>query len=85
MKKRKEEVWHNKEQSTVPSTEQSSVQSTVQSNNTYVYGVDMLAVLAIDVCEIFTYTTSQAKKQANEKEDQPPKRRHMLKMYKINE
>ena len=45
----------------------------------------MLAVLAIDVCEIFTYTTSQAKKQANEKKDQPPKRRHMLKMYKINE
>ena len=62
MKKRKEEIWHNKEQSTVPSTEQSSVQSTVQSNNTYVYGVDMLAVLAIDVCEIFTYNTSQAKK-----------------------
>ena len=85
MKKRKEEIWHNKEQSTVPSTEQSSVQSTVQSNNTYVYGVDMLAVLAIDVCEIFTYNTSQAKKQANEKKDQPPKRRHMLKMYKINE
>ena len=85
MKKRKEEIWHNKEQSTVPSTEQSSVQSTVQSNDTYVYGVDMLAVLAIDVCEIFTYNTSQAKKQANEKKDQPPKRRHMLKMYKINE
>ena len=54
MKKRKEEIWHNKEQSTVPSTEQSSVQSTVQSNDTYVYGVDMLAVLAIDVCEFFT-------------------------------
>ena len=85
MKKRKEEIWHNKEQSTVPSTEQSSVQSTVQSNNTYVYGVDMLAVLAIDVCEFFTYNTSQAKKQANETKDQPPKRRHMLKMYKINE
>ena len=50
MKKRKEEILRNKEQSTVQSTEQSSVQPIVQSNNTYVYGVGMLAVLAIGVC-----------------------------------
>ena len=51
MKKRKEEILRNKEQSTVQSTVQSSVQSTeqfsVQSNDTYVNGVDILAVLAI--------------------------------------
>ena len=96
MKKRKEEILHNKEQSieqstvqssvqsTVQSTEQSSVQSieqpSVQSNGAYVYGVDMLAVLAIGVCVFFAYNTSQAKnnKKANEKKDQPPKRGHML-------
>ena len=50
MKKRKEEILRNKEQSTVQSTEQSSVQPIVQSNNTYVYGVGMLAVPAIGVC-----------------------------------
>ena len=51
MKKRKEEILRNKEQSTVQSTVQSSVQSTeqfsVQSNDTYVNGVGILAVLAI--------------------------------------
>ena len=54
---------------------------TTRSNDTYVYGVGILAVLAIGVCVFFAYnTTSQAKnkKQANEKKDQPPKRRHML-------
>ena len=65
MKKRKEKILHNKERSTVPSTEQSSVQSTVQSNDTYVYGVGIIAVLAIGVCVFFAYNTSQAKKQAN--------------------
>ena len=89
MKKRKEEILRSKEQSTEQSTVQSTVQSTeqsteqpsVQSNDTYVYGVGILAVLAIGVCVFFAYnTTSQAKnkKQANEKKDQPPKRRHML-------
>ena len=84
MKKRKEEILRNKEQSTVQSTEQSSVQSTeqssVQSNGAYVYGVGILAVLAIGVCVFFAYNTSQAKnkKLVNEKQDQPPKRRHML-------
>ena len=73
MKKRTEEILRSKKQpteqstvqSTVQSTEQSSVQSTeqptVQSNGAYVYGVGMLAVLAIDVCVFFAYNTSQAK------------------------
>ena len=85
MKKRKE-ILRDKEQSTVQSTEQSSVQSTeqpsvqstVQSN--YVYGVGMRAVFAIGVCVFFAYNTFQPKneKLVNEKQDQPPKRRHML-------
>ena len=75
------------EQSTVQSTEQSIVQSTssVQSNDTYVYGVGMFAVLAIGVCVFFVYQAKN-KKQANDrstaqheqKKDQPPKQRHML-------
>ena len=83
MKKRKE-ILRDKEQSTVQSTEQSSVQSTeqpsvqstVQSN--YVYGVGILAVVVIGVCVFFAYNTFQPKKLVNEKQDQPPKRRHML-------
>ena len=94
MKKRKQEILHSKEQfieqSTEQSTEQSSVsteQSKVQSNDTYVYGVGMLAVLAIGVCVFFAYNNfPKNKKQANDrpaaqheqKKDQPPKRRHML-------
>ena len=59
MKKRKKEILRNKKQSTEQSTEQSTVQSTeqssVQSNDTYVYGVGILAVLIIDVCIFFTH------------------------------
>ena len=62
MKKRKE----TKEQSTQQPTEQSTQQSTEQSNDTYVYGVGILAVLAIGVCAFFAYNTFP-KKQANEK------------------
>ena len=88
MKKRKAEILNtNKqytvqsteqstEQSSVQSTEQPSVQSTVQSN--YVYGVGILAVVVIGVCVFFAYNTFQPKKLVNEKQDQPPKRRHML-------
>ena len=66
-------------QSTVQSTEQPSVQSTVQSNDTYIYGVGILAVLAVRACVFFAYSIfSKNKKQANEKKNQPPKRRHML-------
>ena len=97
MKKRKEEILCDKEQSTVQSTvqstgqsteqsrkqstEQPSVRSTVPSNDTYVYGVGMLAVLAISVCVFFAYSPSQAKKIIIEKQDEPPKRHHMLKKY----
>ena len=92
MKKRKAEILNtNKqytvqsteqstEQSSVQSTEQPSVQSTLQSNDTYAYGVGILAVFAIGVCVSFAYNTFQPKneKLVNEKQDQPPKRRHML-------
>ena len=86
MKKRKEEILRNKEQSTeqpteqptvqskVPSTEQSTVQSTVQSN--YVYGVGILGFLVIGLCIFLTYN----KKAGQVIHEQPikPKRRHML-------
>ena len=52
--------------------------ATTRSNDTYVYGVGILAVLAIGVCVFFTYNTFQPKKLINEKQDQPPKRHHML-------
>ena len=53
--------------------------TTIRSNDTYFYGVDMLAVLAIGACVFFVYNTFlKNKKQAHEKKDQPPKRRHML-------
>ena len=75
MKKRKEEILRNKEQSLqssvqqpVQSTVQQPVQSTVQSNGTYVYGVGILIILAISVCVFFAYNTfPKNKKQANEK------------------
>ena len=52
--------------------------TTTRSNNTYVYGVGMLAVLAIGVCVFFAYNTfPKNEKLVNEKQDQPPKRRHM--------
>ena len=69
------------EQHSVQPTEQSTEQHSVQSNGAYVYGVGILAVLAIGVCVFFAYKiTPQAakKKQVNEKQDQPPKRRLML-------
>ena len=82
MKKRKEEILRNKEQFTeqpieqskVQSTEQPTVQSTVQSN--YVYGVGILAVLAIGVCVFFTYNKNA--EQVIREQPIQPKRRHML-------
>ena len=74
MQKRKEEVFCNKEQSTVQSavqsteqsavqsTEKSSIQPTVQSNGAYVYGIELCAILAIGVCVFFAYNTFQPKK-----------------------
>ena len=57
----------------------------IKSNDTYVYGVGMLAVLAIGVCVFFAYQAKN-KKQASDhpaaqhekKHGQPPKRRPML-------
>ena len=88
MKKRKEEILRNKKQSTeqstvqyteqsiVQSTEQSTIQATGQSNDTYVYHVGILAVLAIGACVFFTYT----KKAGQLIHEQPiiPIRRNML-------
>ena len=41
------------------------------TSDTYIYGVGILAVLAIGICIFFAYNTSQAanKKQVNEKQD----------------
>ena len=61
IKKRKEEILHNKEQSTVQSTEQSTEQPSVQWNDTYVYGVAILAVLAIGVCVFFMYIQQEGR------------------------
>ena len=65
---------------TISATSTNNTTTTTRSNDTYIYGVGMPAVFAIGVCVFFTYNTSQAKnkKQTNEKQDQPPKRRHML-------
>ena len=51
---------------------------TTRSNDTYVYGVGILAVLAIGVCVLFAYNTFQPKIPVNRKQDQPPKQRRML-------
>ena len=59
---------------------------TTRSNDTYVYGVDILAVLAIGVCVVFKYQAKNKKQdndrleaqQEQKKQDQPPKRHHML-------
>ena len=58
---------------------------TTRSNDTYVYGVGILAVLAIGVCVFFAYQAKNEKQdndrstaQHEQKKDQPPKRRHML-------
>ena len=63
---------------TTPVTSTNS--TTTRSNGTYIYGVGLLAVLAIGVCVFFAHTAFQPKnkKLVKEKQDQPPKRRHML-------
>ena len=86
MKRLKEKVLEDNQLPT-PSTSSSTGDPTLSTpshatrpNDTYVYGVGMLAVLTIDVCVFFAYNTFQPKnkKQVNEKKDQPPKGRHML-------
>ena len=65
---------------TTPATSTNNTTTTTRSNDIYIHGVGMLPVLAIGVCIFFAYNNSQAKnkKPINEKQDQPPKRRHML-------
>ena len=74
-------------------TSTNNTNTTTRSNDTYIYGVGTLAILAIGVCIFFAYNTF-TKKQANDrlvaqhdpagatklqqKRDQPPKRGHML-------
>ena len=61
--------------------------STARSSDTYICGVDILAVLAIGICVFFTYDTSQA---ANKKQSMKNSTNHQnnvicFKKYTINE
>ena len=62
-----------------PSTPSTSFHA-IRPDNSYVYGVGILAVFAIGVCAFFAFNTFQPKnkKLINEKQDQPPIRRHLL-------
>ena len=75
----KNSLQNNSLQPKGQSTAQPTIQSTVRSNDTYIYGVGMLAVLAVGVYVIFAYNTFQPKKIISEKQDQPPKRFHIFK------
>ena len=63
-------------------TTSASNNTTTRSNDIYVYGVGILAVLAVGACVFFTYQVKN-KKQDNDRltaqheQKQPPKRRHM--------
>ena len=69
----------NSSNETTSSTNNSS-NKTARSNDTYIYGVGIVATLAIGACVFFAYNTFQPKnkKHINEKQNQQPKRRHML-------
>ena len=62
---------------TMPST---TLSHTARPNDTYVYGVGIVAVLAIGVCVFFGYNgfPKNNKKVNEEKQDQLPKRHLML-------
>ena len=62
-----------------PSTPSTSFHA-IRPDNSYVYGVGILAVFAIGVCAFFAFNTFQPKnkKLINRKQDQPPIRRHLL-------
>ena len=51
---------------------------TARSNDTYVYGVGILAVPAIGVCVFFNFQAKN-KKLVNKKQDQPPQQLHVFK------
>ena len=81
MKKRKEEILHNKKQSIeqqpVKQPTRSPEQSAARSNDTFVYGAGTLAVLAIGVSSLKIKKTLSSLK-IKEKQDQRPKRSHIL-------
>ena len=54
---------------TTNSSNETTSVTTTRSNDTYIYGVGIIAVLAIGFCVFFAYNTSHPKnkKQANEK------------------
>ena len=64
---------------TTPTTSTTST-ATTRPSDTYIYGVGILAALVITICVFFTYNSSRVtnKKNVNGKQDQPPKRLHML-------
>ena len=80
---------------TTPATSTNNTTTTTRSNDTYVYGVDILTVLAIGVRICFTYNTFQPFKklinddlaaQHEQKQDQQPKKTsYALEKYIINE
>ena len=94
MKRLKEKMLEDKQLLTPSPTERStppassstgnSMPSTpsyiARSGDAYIYGVGMLAVLAIGLSIFFAYNTFQPKnkKPVNEKQDQPTKQRHMF-------
>ena len=83
MKRLKEKILEDNQLFTSSSTNNSTPSTPshpARYRDTYVYRVGILVVLAIAVCVFFPYNTSLAKnkKLVNEKQDQPPKRRHML-------
>ena len=72
---------------TTPATSTNNTTIPTRSNDTYVYGVGILAALVIGIYVFFTYNTFQSFKklindrlvvQHEQKQVQPPKRRHML-------
>ena len=65
---------------TASATSTNNTTTTTRPNCIYMHGVGMLAMLAIGICVLLAYNTTQAKnkKVVNEKQDQPPKQRVML-------
>ena len=87
MKKLKEQILEKHPPPTSSSTCDptfSTSSHAIRSNDTYVYGADILAVLAIGVCIFFACNTFPKNKKANDclgaqhEQKPPPKRRPML-------
>ena len=64
------DITNASNETTAPSTSSYATGSI----DSYIYGVGILAILAIGVCVFFAYNTSQTEnKKVNKKQDQPPK------------